>query len=74
MPLPFHPFQVDRHRNNRRNYNGLGDSIYKLLAYRFNGTRYDCGSKLGYIKAQVAFGLKHEDLREEFAAYLATLK
>ncbi|MBZ0095545.1 MAG: UTP--glucose-1-phosphate uridylyltransferase GalU [Sulfuricella sp.] len=46
----------------------------KLLAYRFNGTRYDCGSKLGYLKAQVAFGLKHEDLREEFAAYLATLK
>ena len=46
----------------------------KLLAYRFNGTRYDCGSKLGYLKAQVAFGLKHEDLREEFAAYLAALK
>ncbi|GAO37288.1 UTP--glucose-1-phosphate uridylyltransferase [Sulfuricella sp. T08] len=45
----------------------------KLLAYRFSGTRYDCGSKLGYLKAQVAFGLKHEDLREEFAAYLATL-
>lgn len=46
----------------------------KLLTYRFNGTRYDCGSKLGYLKAQTAFGLKHEDLREEFAAYLATLK
>ncbi|HUW51610.1 MAG TPA: UTP--glucose-1-phosphate uridylyltransferase GalU [Sulfuricella sp.] len=45
----------------------------KLLAYRFIGTRYDCGSKLGYLKAQVAFGLKHEDLREEFAAYLAAL-
>jgi UTP--glucose-1-phosphate uridylyltransferase len=44
-----------------------------LLAYRFKGTRYDCGSKLGYLKAQVAFGLKNEDLREEFAAYLATL-
>lgn len=46
----------------------------KLLAYRFSGTRYDCGSKLGYLKAQVAFGLKHEDLRDEFAAYLATVK
>ena len=45
-----------------------------LLAYRFVGTRYDCGSKLGYLKAQVAFGLKHEDLREEFAAYLTTLQ
>ena len=46
----------------------------RLLAYRFTGTRYDCGSKLGYLKAQVAFGLKHEDLQEEFAAYLATAK
>lgn len=46
----------------------------KLLAYRFSGTRYDCGSKLGYLKAQVAFGLKKDDLREEFAAYLTTLK
>ncbi len=46
----------------------------KVLAYRFSGTRYDCGSKLGYLKAQVSFGLKHEDLRDDFAAYLATLK
>jgi UTP--glucose-1-phosphate uridylyltransferase len=46
----------------------------RLLAYHFTGTRYDCGSKLGYLKAQVAFGLKHEDLQEEFAAYLATTK
>ncbi len=44
-----------------------------LLAYRFDGVRYDCGSKLGYLKAQVAFGLKHEELREEFSAYLKTL-
>ncbi len=46
----------------------------KLLAYRFSGTRYDCGSKLGYLKATVAYGLKHPELRAEFAAYLATLK
>ena len=46
----------------------------KLLACRFDGSRYDCGTKLGYLKAQVAFGLKHEDLRAEFAAYLDTLK
>jgi UTP--glucose-1-phosphate uridylyltransferase len=42
----------------------------KLLAYRFEGTRYDCGSKLGYLKAQVAYGLKHDEIRAEFAAYL----
>jgi UTP--glucose-1-phosphate uridylyltransferase len=41
-----------------------------LLAYRFGGIRYDCGSKLGYLKAQVAFGLKHAEIRAEFSAYL----
>ncbi|MGV8932983.1 MAG: UTP--glucose-1-phosphate uridylyltransferase GalU [Gallionellaceae bacterium] len=45
-----------------------------LLAYRFKGTRYDCGSKLGYLKAQVAFALKHEELQTEFAAYLKELR
>ena len=45
----------------------------QLLAYRFNGVRYDCGSKLGYLQAQVAFGLKHQELREQFAAYLQTV-
>lgn len=46
----------------------------QLLAYRFHGKRYDCGSKLGYLKAQVAFGLKHEDLSSDFASFLSTLK
>jgi UTP--glucose-1-phosphate uridylyltransferase len=45
----------------------------QLLAYRFHGIRYDCGSKLGYLQAQVAFGLKHEELHKEFAAYLKTV-
>jgi UTP--glucose-1-phosphate uridylyltransferase len=46
----------------------------QLLAYRFSGIRYDCGSKLGYLQAQVAFGLKHPELSEEFAAYLSAVK
>jgi UTP--glucose-1-phosphate uridylyltransferase len=45
----------------------------QLLAYRFKGTRYDCGSKLGYLKAQVAFGLMHKELSADFAAYLKTV-
>ena len=45
----------------------------RLLAYRFNGTRYDCGSKLGYLKAQVAYGLKHKELSADFADYLKSL-
>ena len=46
----------------------------KLLAYRFSGTRYDCGSKLGYLKATVHFGLKHPEVSDEFAVYLAERK
>ncbi len=54
----------------------LTDAIAALLpgepvyAYRFEGRRYDCGSKLGYLEATVEFGLKHPDLGERFAAYL----
>jgi UTP--glucose-1-phosphate uridylyltransferase len=46
----------------------------KMLAYRFNGTRYDCGSKLGYLTATVALGLKHPEVSAGFAAYLKSLK
>ncbi|MDD5383896.1 MAG: UTP--glucose-1-phosphate uridylyltransferase GalU [Gallionella sp.] len=46
----------------------------KMLAYRFKGTRYDCGSKLGYLQATVALGLKHPEVCDEFAAYLGGLK
>lgn len=45
----------------------------QILAYRFSGVRYDCGSKLGYLQATVAFGRKHPDIGEEFNAYLASL-
>lgn len=41
-----------------------------VIAYPFKGRRYDCGSKLGYLEAQVELGLKHPELGEEFAAWL----
>ena len=41
-----------------------------VLAYRFEGTRYDCGSKLGYLEATVAFGRKHPEVGAAFSAYL----
>jgi len=44
-----------------------------VLAYEFEGTRYDCGSKLGYLKANVELGLKHPELAEDFRAYLTEL-
>ncbi len=43
----------------------------QVLAYRYQGVRYDCGSKLGYLKATVEFALKHPEVRDEFSAYLA---
>jgi UTP--glucose-1-phosphate uridylyltransferase len=46
----------------------------QLLAYRFKGIRYDCGDKLGYLKAIVALGLKHPDVGEKFAEYLKSMK
>ena len=45
----------------------------RVLAYRYAGQRYDCGSKLGYLKATAAIGLKHPDTAEGFRACLASL-
>jgi len=42
----------------------------QVLAYRYQGKRYDCGSKLGYLEATVEFGLRHPDVGIEFAALL----
>ncbi len=44
-----------------------------VLAYRFQGKRYDCGSKLGYLEATVEYALKHPELSEDFRQYLQTL-
>lgn len=46
----------------------------QVLAYRYDGVRYDCGSKLGYLQAMVEFGLRHPDVGSEFADYLARRK
>jgi UTP--glucose-1-phosphate uridylyltransferase len=54
----------------------LTDGIARLLdeesviAYRFEGRRYDCGRKLGYLEATVDFGLKHPELADDFASFL----
>ncbi len=44
-----------------------------VLAYEFDGTRYDCGSKLGYLIATVEYGLRHPELKDSFENYLANL-
>lgn len=43
------------------------------LAFPFHGIRYDCGSKLGYLKATIAYGRKHPEVGQAFTEYLASL-
>ena len=55
----------------------LTDALVKLLgqqsvyAFEFEGKRYDCGSKLGYLEATIDYALKHPEIGESFKAYLA---
>ena len=46
----------------------------KVLAYRFKGKRYDCGSKLGYVKANLEYAMRHPEIGAEILAYLRTIK
>ncbi len=41
-----------------------------VIAHRFRGTRYDCGSKIGYMKAMVAYGRTHPEVGKAFSAWL----
>jgi UTP--glucose-1-phosphate uridylyltransferase len=45
----------------------------QVLAYRYKGTRYDCGSKLGYLEATVAYGLKHPEVGADFRARMKSM-
>jgi UTP--glucose-1-phosphate uridylyltransferase len=76
------PSIFDRLERTERGAGGeiqLTDGIADLLksepvyAYEFEGKRYDCGSKLGYLQATVEFALKHDSLGEQFAEYLKQL-
>jgi UTP--glucose-1-phosphate uridylyltransferase len=44
-----------------------------VYAYRFAGKRYDCGSKLGYLQANVEYALSHPELAKPFRTYLRAL-
>ncbi|MDX2165355.1 MAG: UTP--glucose-1-phosphate uridylyltransferase GalU [Gammaproteobacteria bacterium] len=58
----------------------LTDGIALMLkqegayALPFTGTRYDCGSKLGYLEATVQYALKHPELSRDFKNYLKNIK
>ena len=43
----------------------------KVFAYRYEGTRYDCGSKLGFLQATVDLAQKHPEVGADFSEWLA---
>lgn len=57
----------------------LTDALARLIGrqpfhgYTFEGERHDCGEKVGFIIAQIALGLKRDDVAPALRAYLATL-
>ncbi|HEV7814953.1 MAG TPA: UTP--glucose-1-phosphate uridylyltransferase GalU [Janthinobacterium sp.] len=46
----------------------------RVLAYRYAGQRYDCGSKLGYLKAMTAMGLKHAETADAFCDFIEKIQ
>lgn len=66
--------------NSKKDELRLADAFTELLkskplyGYEFEGVRYDCGDKIGFLKATVSLGLKHAGLNGEFREYLKNLK
>lgn len=77
------PAVFDELEKIRPNGNGeeirLADGLKNLIAkkpvygYEFTGTRYDCGSKVGFLKATVDYALQHKEVKDEFREYLKKL-
>jgi UTP--glucose-1-phosphate uridylyltransferase len=71
---------LEKTRSGRGGEIQLTDGIRMLLeqqpiyAYMFDGTRYDAGDKLGFLKATVEFALRRDDLGTAFRTYLKSLK
>lgn len=70
---------LEKMPSNSGNEIQLTDAIFALLsqqsvyAYTLQGKRYDCGNKLGYLRATVEYALCHPDLAQDFANYLKHL-
>ena len=49
-------------------------NINDFVGYEFEGERFDCGSKFGYLKANIAFGLANDELSERLKKYIGEIK
>jgi UTP--glucose-1-phosphate uridylyltransferase len=68
-----HLRQIDRGSGGELQLTDAIQSLLKeqqVLAFAFEGTRYDCGSKVGYLQATVEYAMKHPEVAGEFGAYL----
>ena len=65
---------IDNENPGKNNEIQITDAIQKdienFVGYEFDGKRFDCGSKIGYLKANLEFGLKDNTLKDEFTEYL----
>ncbi len=50
------------------------NNIEDFVGYEFLGERFDCGSKVGYLKANIAYGLQNHELKDELSSYLGDIK
>ncbi len=71
MPEVFE--ELDKHETGAGGEIQLTDAMAKLIGrqpfhgLRFDGDRFDCGTKIGWLEANIAFGLDHPELGQEFA-------
>ena len=52
----------------------ISKSINDFIGYTFEGERFDCGSKVGYLKANIALGLANEELSARLKKYIGEIK
>ena len=48
--------------------------VENFVGYEFDGMRFDCGSKAGYIKANIEFGLADDELHDELKSFIEEKK
>ena len=49
-------------------------NIEDFIGYEFMGDRFDCGSKVGYLKANIAYGLQNTEIRDELKSYIGDIE
>ena len=70
---------LSRTKRGKNNEIQLTDAMHMLLSsramygYKFRGHRYDAGNKLDYLKTNIAFALKHSDLRSDVVDHIKKL-